>query len=242
MKLGMIESELQQGMELLIVTPLQEELHLFLQSCSRRGYQPESAVIGRLPVVRLPDLGITLAVGGTGKAQFALQTQHLLDGCVDWDLVICAGASGALVDDVSVGDVVVGTTSVEHDYNNQFSTRPRPRFDAAQSAITGLRRVAPASDSFRVHFGAIASGDEDVVDPERGRALHQATDALAVAWEGAGGARACRFSSVPYVEIRGVTDTANQDAPYDFEANLELAMHNVAKLITSWINHERTSQ
>ena len=53
-------------------------------------------MIGRLPVVQFPDLGVTLARGGLGKVQFAVQTQHLLDTCSDWDLIVCAGAAGAL--------------------------------------------------------------------------------------------------------------------------------------------------
>lgn len=222
-------------MELLIVTPLQEELDFFVQGCARRGYASECGVVGRLPIVQLPALGITVARGGTGKSQFAVQTQHLLDSCADWDLVICAGAAGALADGVSVGDVVVGTVTVEHDYNNRFSTRPLPRFEGAQSAVAGLQRAVFPSDSFRVHFGTIASGDEDVVDRERRRTLHQATGALAVAWEGAGGARACQFSNVHFVEIRGVTDTADRDAPSDFQTNLEVAMANVATLIMAWV-------
>jgi adenosylhomocysteine nucleosidase len=234
-ELQLMEPISQREERLLIVVPLQEELDYFQQSCSQLGYSSEATTLGRLPALWLSELDIALALGGTGKAQFAVQTQHLLDSGAGWDLVICAGAAGALADGVVVGDVVVGTTTVEHDYDNKFSTRPRPRFEGAASAVASLRRVASPSGAFRVHFGTIASGDEDVVDRERGRSLHQATGALAVAWEGAGGARACRFSGVPFVEIRGVTDTADQDAPADFETNLAIAIHNVATLITSWL-------
>ncbi|MFQ5928763.1 MAG: 5'-methylthioadenosine/S-adenosylhomocysteine nucleosidase [Acidobacteriota bacterium] len=223
-------------MRILIITPMQEEFDFFLQSCTKRGFHTEESMTGRLPVVRLPDLSVTLARGGTGKAQFAVQTQHLLDTCRDWDLVICAGAAGALVDDLSVGDIVVATTTVEHDYDNKFNQRPVPRFAGAQTAIADLKRASLLSNSFKVQFGTIASGDEDVTATERRRTLHQSTGALAVAWEGAGGARACTFSKVPFVEIRAVTDTANHNAASDFEANLEVAMNNIATLITSWIS------
>ena len=47
------------------------------------------------------------------------------------------------------------------------------------------------------------------------------TGALAVAWEGAGGARACHFSGIPFLEIRGITDSADSDAASDFRATLE---------------------
>jgi adenosylhomocysteine nucleosidase len=218
----------------LIITPLQKELDFFLSSCARQGLQAENSVIGRLPVARFPALGLTLARGGTGKVQFAVQTQHLLDARPGWELVICAGAAGGLADDLSIGDVVIATTTIEHDYNNKFSQRPLPRFDGAPSAIASLRQAASAAVPFKVHWGAVASGDEDVVDDERRQALQQLTGALAVAWEGAGGARACAFSAVPFVEMRGVTDAADHDAPADFEANLEIAMNNIAALVMRW--------
>ena len=222
-------------MKLLIVTPLQEECDFLLQSCAGRGFAAERAMIGRLPVAQLPHLGVTVARGGVGKAQFAIHTQHLLDTHGGWSAVVCAGAAGGLADDLAVGDVVVATSTVEHDYQNKFSARPTPQFDGDSATIADLRRAATASDAFRVRFGVVASGDEDVIDDQRKQALRRATGALAVAWEGAGGARACAFSGIPYVEIRGVTDAANHAAPADFETNLAVAMGNIATLIVSWL-------
>ena len=94
-------------MKRLVITPLQEELTFFEKSCLDRGLKAERGTIGRLAVVRIPETGITLARGGTGKAQFGVHTQHLLDQDKDWDIVFCAGAAGGLVDEVSVGAVVV---------------------------------------------------------------------------------------------------------------------------------------
>ena len=216
---------------------MKEELDLLLRGFTKRGFGAESSTAGRLSVVQLSDLRVTLAPGGLGKAQFALQTQHLLDNWSDWDVIVYAGAAGALADDVSVGDVVVATTTVEHDYHNKFNERALPQFDGAETAIAELRSVSHSAKPFSVHLGSIASGDEDVTETERGKELHESTGALAVAWEGAGGARACAFSSIPFVEIRGVTDTANHAAAADFSDNLGVAMNNLATLITSWIGH-----
>lgn len=224
------------AMKILVITPMQEEFDGFLQGCLKRGFQAEASRVGRLEVARLSALSITLARGGTGKVQFAVQTQHLLDSCTDWELVICAGAAGALVNDLAVGDVVVATTTVEHDFNNKFNNRPLPRFQGAKTAVEDLRCVTLKSNSFRVHFGQVASGDEDVVEPERRNTLHQLTGALVVAWEGAGGARACQFNKVPFIEIRGVTDIADHRAPSDFKTNLESAIDNISSLITSWLS------
>jgi adenosylhomocysteine nucleosidase len=222
-------------MKTLIITPLQEEFNFIAQSYLRRRFDFGKSMVGRLPVVGFPDLGITMAQGGLGKAQFALQTQHLLDVCSDWDVVVCAGGTGGLNDRLSIGDVVVATTTIEHDFNNKFGPRQFPRFEGELSCIADLKQAALRTLSFTVHFGTIASGDEDVVDIDRRQYLRDSMGALAVAWEGAGGARACKFSAIPFVEIRGVTDAANHRAPSDFKTNLEFAMDNVATLIANWL-------
>lgn len=220
-------------MNILVVTPMHEEMAILRDSWQASGVRCEDGRIGRLAVVRAPELGITLARGGTGKAQFALQTQHLIDHGPGWELVICAGAAGALAELLAIGDVVAGRLTVEHDYANKFNERPLPRYEGSTEAIAMIEgRLEAAGQSYKIHLGTIASGDEDVVDPARGRELRQQTGALAVAWEGAGGARACQFSGVPYLELRGITDTADHRAAADFEANLEAAMGNVALVIT----------
>lgn len=220
-------------MKILIITPMQEEFDFFLQAAARHGFWAEEMRLGRLPAVQLPELGVSLACGGLGKTQFGIQTQHLLD-TETWNLVICAGVAGALAEELAVGDVVAATKTIEHDYHNKFTLRPQPQFEGAALVLAQLRGVTVPAADFRIHFGPIASGDEDIIDVVRGRELREATAALAVAWEGAGGARACLFSGTPFVEIRGVTDNANHTAPADFETNLELAMRNLAAFVIAW--------
>ncbi len=221
-------------MKLLVIFPIQRELDFFLQGCHDLGFAAEASTLGRLSVIHLPGLGLTLAAGGLGKAQFAVQTQHLIDCRSDWDAVFCAGAAGALDDRLAVGDVVVGTETVEYDIHNKFGEPLLPRFAGAAAVVNGFRDMAMADQPFTLHFGAIASGDEDVADAERRREVRSLTGALATAWEGAGGARAGHFSAVPFVEIRGISDGANETAPQDFRRNLSLTMRNVASAVTTW--------
>ena len=227
-------------MKTLIIIPTKGEFRFFLDSCKEENLRVEDAVVGRLPVAHLPELGITVSQGGLGKVQFAVQTQHLIDAQPDLDLVICAGAAGALADGLSVGDIVVATETVEHDIHNRFGPPLLPKFKGAETVIAGLRSMSPVFTDFHVHFGPIASGDEDVIDTERKKEIHKLTGGLAVAWEGAGGARACQFSDMPFVEIRGISDSADSDAASDFEANLPGVMRNVAALITNWVRGLRT--
>jgi adenosylhomocysteine nucleosidase len=87
---------------------------------------------------------------------------------------------------------------------------------------------------FGVHFGPIASGDEDIVDIVRAQELRAATDALCVAWEGSGGARAAGFNGLSFLEVRCITDGADSDAAVSFHENLVQVMPNVAELIIRW--------
>jgi len=58
---------------------------------------------------------IILAQGGHGKTQFGIQTQHLLDLIPNISLLICAGAAGGIARFINIGDIVVATSTVEHD-------------------------------------------------------------------------------------------------------------------------------
>jgi len=221
-------------MTVLCVAPLQEEVDLFTQALREQGYTATVVQIGRIVAQHFSTLALTVACGGHGKTQFGVQTQHLLDHAHNVEAVVCFGAAGALANHFGVGDLVAATETVEHDYTLRFVSRPLPRFAGDATLLTALQRLPLHALPFGVHFGIVASGDEDVIAVERAAALRQATEACAVAWEGAGGARACLFSGVPFIELRGITDTANHAAPANFETNLHVAMASVAALVALW--------
>lgn len=219
---------------LLIVTPLQEEYSNLYDNLSTFGLTSYMGRIGKLDVHCFPEIDVILARGGHGKTQFGIQTQHLLDHA-KFDLVICAGAAGALSPTVKVGDLIVATSTLEHDYNLKFSVRPKPSFAGDAKSIEQIQTLDLTNAGFNVHFGIMAGGDEDVIEVARGAELYKAHNALAVAWEGVGGARAAAFSNVPYLELRGATDTANHEAPAVFDVNLKVVMKNIVHLLVRWL-------
>jgi adenosylhomocysteine nucleosidase len=221
--------------EALITVPQVNELDLILAAFDAAGYRPRSSTIGRLECHLFEALALVFTVGGHGKTQHAVQTQHLIEQKPTIQAVICAGAAGSLSADLTAGDVVVGISTVEHDYKLRFVQRPLPRHDADVRLVDELRLAARQIGSrFRMLFGDIASGDEDVVDRARAAELQQATGALCVAWEGAGAARAARFSRRPFLELRAITDSADHSAAGDFRANLRHSMPNLAQVLLSW--------
>ena len=220
-------------MRILALTPIRDEFNALTTTLNRFGFVSYGRSTGRMPFVSYLGGTLIVAQGGLGKAQFGVQTQHAIDTLRDRDMVICAGSAGGLSDDLKIGDVVVATETVEHDFKWGIrSGQPLPSFTGDQKSIAVLQSELPMmEESFDVHFGIVASGDEGIVDPQRAGELRKATDAIAVAWEGAGGARAAEFSDLPFLEVRGISDGAGNDAVSEFEENLPQAVENVATIV-----------
>src|SRR5215469_17036773 len=120
----------------------------------------------KIDAAYIPDWRAPVAPGGHGKTQFAVQAQYLIGLFPSTELVICAGAAGSLMPELSVSDVVIGTETVEHDYRQLFATCPLPRFPGHGPSIDALLRSAQAVGGFHVAFDVVASGDEDVVSSQ----------------------------------------------------------------------------
>jgi adenosylhomocysteine nucleosidase len=219
----------------LILCPLAEEWSI-LVSTFKPSHHVELIHDLKIEAAYIPEWRALVTPGGHGKTQFAVQAQYLIGEFQSVELVICTGAAGSLAPQLSVGDVVVGTETVEHDYRLLFATRPLPRFPGHQPSIEALRRSARGISDFRVAFDVIASGDEDVVTSSRARAIRDQTGAACVAWEGSGAARAAIFNGLGSLEIRAVTDAADKKAPQKFDENLPIAMANLASLLRSWLD------
>ena len=221
-----------ENLDVLIVTPNPEEIAPLLDGFRLNRCMTEPLSIGRLDCTLVHPLGMLVAPGGHGKTQLGVQTQYVISRFPGLEKVLCVGAAGCLSQNLAVGDVVVGTCTVEHDYKPRFNPRPSPRHAVDEMLLQRLRQVSTEKDfRFQVHFGPIASGDEDIVDRVRAAELREETGALCVAWEGSGAARAAAFNHLRFGELRVITDGANPDTPTDYYANLRRVMPHIAQLI-----------
>ncbi len=226
-------------MTMLAVVPTQLELDSFLEALAAMGLGGQPTALGRLEGNAYFDGRLTVGKGGLGKAQFGVQTQHLIHAIPDVSVVLCVGTSGGLDTNLAIGDVVVATRTVEHDFNRMLRSTPLPSFDGDPAYLSAIGSAGSlAAMPFDIHFGPVASGDEGIMGVERANEIVDATGAVAVAWEGAGGARACEFSGVPFVEIRGISDLADESSNTDFYENLPFAMKNLALLVKELVDIE----
>jgi adenosylhomocysteine nucleosidase len=217
-------------MKILIVIPTRVELNAFLKACQEPGYPGEAGLVGGLPVIAFPELQLTVALGGVGKKRQALRTQELI-AAGDWDLVLCAGAAGAIVPAPVKGDVVIATETVEYDLRKKLDDPRLPRYPGSEAILNLCRQTIENGPGFRVHYGPVASGEQFLMTGLQRAAVYQRTHALVAAMEGAGGALACQPSGVAFLEIRAVTDVGNLVAPFDFMLNVKAAMKNIAQVM-----------
>lgn len=221
--------------KILVVTPLVLEQSALSEYFEDQGYAVEKPE-ERTPVSIFPKLGLEVAVAGHGKAQFALVTQHLIDKRGPYDLVVIGGVAGGLRRDLDAGDVVISTEIVEHDFKSRFDgEKPPPRFPCDPGFVKAILAAQSSSLGFKVHTGPIAGGDEDIIEAHRAHQLHLDTEAICVAWEGGGGAKAAIFSGIPYLEVRAVSDAADEEAVEHFHLNLKDATKNVGRVLEPWL-------
>lgn len=167
---------------------------------------------------------VTLVHAGVGKVSTAMATQWLID-TYHPSFVLDIGIAGSLVDDASVGSVIIGTRFVQHDF------MPAPWLGRGQGEIPLMGdRSYPQSDSrvnselsaiIKSQFpstpllsGVILSGDEPIFSEARKNDLvagFATFSPLAVDMESAAFAFVAAENRVPFSIIRAIADRAVKD-------------------------------
>lgn len=218
-------------MKSLVVVPLGLELKFLIQFLRSQGLEVQQNDEG-VTHYQVSDKDFILVRGAHGKVQCALKTQQALLARPEIKVVICIGAAGSLRPQIQAGDIVIGEKTVEHDYHEKFSRQPHPEFAGSSGLIERFRRMK--DPGFPCHFGTLASGDEDIIHQTRVDDIVKRTGALAVAWEGAGVARAAESCGREFLEVRGITDIANAEAFDHFQQNVQLVMERLGQLLCNY--------
>jgi adenosylhomocysteine nucleosidase len=128
--------------------------------------------------------------------------------------VIGAGVAGALSADLVVGEIVVSTRVLDA---AEEAPPPDPGLVARALELTGLRAgtlltvVRPALSASQK--AALLVRAETAKQPTPQPATQGAAGTAVVDMESAAWARACAAAGVPYVILRAISDTAEEDLP-----------------------------
>jgi adenosylhomocysteine nucleosidase len=198
----------------------------------------ERGIIHQKPVI--------LALAGVGKVAAATTATMLIERH-KVQRIIFTGVAGAVAQHMNVGDVVVGSSYLQHDMD---ASPLFPRFEIPYTGISRFQGDAslnamllealhaintPASSPkpYKIHEGLIISGDRFVSSVSEVQALRSALpDALCVEMEGAAIAQVCHDYRIPFGAMRSISDKADDNAHVDFPQFLsEVAGPLAVKLI-----------
>lgn len=169
---------------------------------------------------------------GIGKVNAGLCVQILCD-CYQVSAIVNTGIAGSLCADLDIGDLVISTDAMYHDFtcqelNPEYAVGQIPGFPVrsfpADPVLQKLaQQAARAAQEGNVRLGRIASGDQFVGSRERKEKIIADTQALCTEMEGAAIAHAAWRNEVPFVVIRAISDKADNSAEMDYPSFEALA-------------------
>ena len=185
---------------------------------------------------KLNDKELVLAKAGVGKVNAARCTQILIDN-MDVDCIFNIGVAGSVAKDVNICDIVIGERLVQHDFDITA-------FNHDKGYIPNIGTVYIDSDDYlikiaqetkidcNVHTGVIASGDIFCTEEAMSRKINTKFNALCVEMEGASIAQVCFLSHIPFLVIRSISDSLNEnDNKMAYEKFLEISSKKVANYL-----------
>ncbi len=185
---------------------------------------------------------IISTVSGIGKVNTAVCTTLAVQ-CYQPSLLVNAGVSGGVHPEVNIGDVVLASELKYHDADaTTFGYQPGqiPRMPTHYVADpTWISRLLAYQSElpFQLFAGLITSSDSFIADETwRIEILTRFPDLLALDMESCAIAQTCHQLKIPFLCIRGISDSANRHSK-SYQEALGIALGNVAILLRKVLEH-----
>ena len=182
---------------------------------------------------------------GVGKVNAARTTQILIDKYLV-DYVINVGSAGGVNKDLNILDIVIGDKLVQYD----FDISGAGNYEKGEICGTGKffnsddRLVELSKDiienregrEFNIVVGSIGSADLFCTDSNLGAKTREEFGVECVEMEGAAIAQVCMLDSIPFLVIRGVSDSPNGNNDIDFHTYLGIVSSRVATILKQLVS------
>ncbi|WP_291725377.1 5'-methylthioadenosine/adenosylhomocysteine nucleosidase [Bernardetia sp.] len=201
---------------------------------------------------------VVVVKSGIGKVNSAMTAALLLEHFNPTE-VIFTGIAGGIDAELLPGDIVVGERAAQHDFGQlttegitvwktfDYDETSNPLFFPCDSLL--IAKTQEAGDKARIKFirtydakrkptintGTIVTGDVFVASTQFKNRLEKEFEAKAVEMEGGAVAQVCYQQGVPFVIIRSISDTADENAAKLYKKFLKVASFNAAHLVSELI-------
>ena len=224
-----------------IIGAMQEEVELLQQST---GVVTKKNVAGMdFYVGTYKSKEVVTVMSGIGKINAAVAAQILID-IFGVDCIINTGVAGSISKELSIGDIVISSDAVYHDFtvpgepygyiprmDKQFFEADKELIDAAKSAGELYCK------NNKVFVGRIATGDQFIATVEQKNFISTNFKAMCAEMEGTAIAHTAFLNDVPFVIIRAVSDSADGKAVEDYMSFEKKSAVIAAEMVLNMIEH-----
>lgn len=194
---------------------------------------------------KLAKMSVVVVQCGIGKVNAALCTQILIDQ-FHVEAIINIGVAGALYPGLEIGDIVISSDAMYHDFDTSafgdpIGTIPRMKESIFQADSKLIHLAKEAGERIKtvhnVYVARIVSGDQFISDKQKKDWIWRQFGAYCTEMEGAAVAHVCYVNKVPFVVIRSISDGADQSAEMNFNQFVQLAAQNSSALIEQMLQY-----
>lgn len=177
-----------------------------------------------------------LVESGVGKVNAARTTQILIDN-MKVDYIFNIGVAGGVDNKLNVLDVVIASELVQHDFditafNHEKGYIPNVgTYIKSDEYLVRLANSCVRNTDYQVLTGVIASGDIFCTDVSMSSKINTKFKALCVEMEGASVAQVCFLNHIPFLVLRSISDTPNNENVITYEEFLEKSSQNIASFM-----------
>ncbi len=174
---------------------------------------------------------------GVGKVNAAMCAQ-ILCSCYGVTHLVNTGIAGSLCADLDIGDLLVSTDAMYHDFDCVHFGYPFGKvpgmdvicFPADETLQRLACGAAEAVHPGHVRRGRVASGDQFVADKALKEKIIARTQGLCTEMEGAAIAQTACRNRLPFVILRAISDKADDSAQMDYPTFERISAHRCAEV------------
>jgi adenosylhomocysteine nucleosidase len=170
------------------------------------------------------NVDVVLVRSGIGKVEAGITAAILITN-FKVDALIHSGSAGGIGEGLKVGDIVLSTEVAYHDVDatafgyeyGQLPQQDSARFKADDNLIRQFEIAAKARD-LNTKKGLIVTGDQFISSADKVKAiLGNFPDALCCEMEGAAVGQVAHQFNKPFIVVRAMSDTGDDDANVSFD-------------------------
>ncbi|AIT09221.1 S-adenosylhomocysteine nucleosidase [Candidatus Francisella endociliophora] len=156
------------------------------------------------------------------------------------EALLFTGVAGGL-QDLKVGDIIAATATVQHDVDITAFGYPHGKIPTSEVEIATSTEILQQAQivakelDLYLQTGVIATGDQFIHSVEKKDFVIKEFGAKAIEMEGGSVNLICNEMGVPSLILRSISDTADGDAPENFDEFAKIAANRSAEFVTKLV-------